>query len=98
MLKNFGEHQGYIIMEQVRIGYYLFSMGHNPNAPKPYVVWQSNSDAPTQYRWPRYMKSKNDALENLRELIVSEVKGILQNIDRMEKRPEIAYTERSDAR
>ncbi|MDL2218274.1 hypothetical protein LJC27_06410, partial [Christensenellaceae bacterium OttesenSCG-928-M15] len=90
MVNDFGENKGYKIIERVQIGHHIFSLGHNSNAPNPYVVWQSNSTTPECYYWGHYANEKNSAFKNLKDRIKSETVGILQNIDRMTRRPDIS--------
>ncbi len=68
---------GYTIVQTLTIGDSEFVLGHNPEAPNPYVTWKcSNGD---YYFWGHY---SNDRMAADRDLLTRAV----QELDRQEQR------------
>lgn len=68
---------GYTIVQSLTIGDCEFVLGHNPEAPNPYVTWKcSNGD---YYFWGHY---SNDRMAADRDLLTRAV----QELDRQEQR------------
>ena len=68
---------GYTIVQSLTIGDCEFVLGHNPEAPNPYVTWKcSNGD---YYFWGRY---SNDRMAADRDLLTRAV----QELERQEQR------------
>lgn len=43
-------NQGYTIIQKQRAGNKEFALGHNPNAPNPYVTWKCSVNQ-SDYYW-----------------------------------------------
>ena len=56
-------NQFYEIIESRTIGSAEFVVGHNPNAPDPYVCWMCKNG--TDYNWGRYRKTLEQARAEL---------------------------------
>ena len=68
---------GYTIVQSLTIGDCEFVLGHNPEAPNPYVTWKcSNGD---YYFWGHY---SNDRMAADRDLLTRAV----QELERQEQR------------
>lgn len=52
-------NQGYEIIESRTIGSTEFVVGHNPNAPDPYVCWVCKNGM--DYSWGRYRNTLSQA-------------------------------------
>ena len=96
MQQDFGECQGYVIQERVPIGTHIFSLGYCPQAPQPYVVWQSNIETPEDYYFGHYSQSKKAALRDLHSRITSDIEFVLERIDFMVTQTEKTAPKRSD--
>lgn len=64
-------NQGYEIIESRTIGSTEFVIGHNPNAPNPYVCWHYKNG--TDYFWGVYCNSLEGAREKMNERAETEV-------------------------
>lgn len=96
MSTDYGSSKGYTIQDRVSIGKNFFSLGHNPNAVQPYVVWQSNNETPHDFYWGHYFNTKQGALRDLHSRISGEVEFLLERIDKMATRAEKPVMQRSD--
>lgn len=63
-------HQGYAIVEGCYIGNVEIVIGHNPEAPSPYVCWYCRGGS--GYYWGYYCSSIGAARKKLRERYRSE--------------------------
>jgi len=74
---------GYTIVQSLTIGDSEFVLGHNPEAPNPYVTWKcSNGD---YYFWGHY---SNDRLTADRDLLTragQELERLEQRMERTQK-------------
>jgi hypothetical protein len=52
--------QGYLIRDRSPVGGKVFVLGHNPNAPQPYVTWQGYQGI-AGYDWGHYFSTYSDA-------------------------------------
>lgn len=96
MCNDLGSCEGYAIQERIPIGTHFFSIGYNPNAPQPYVIWQSNSETPNEFYWGRYSSSKKTALRDLHSRIANEMESLLERIDFMIVQAEKRALQRGD--
>lgn len=62
---------GYEIIESCTIGRNELVIGHNPNAPAPYVCWYCRNES--NYFWGHYCNSLAEAREKLGERYQTEI-------------------------
>lgn len=80
---------GYTIVQSLTIGDSEFVLGHNPEAPNPYVTWKcSNGD---YYFWGHY---SNDRMAADRDLLTRAG----QELERLEQRMGIQPTNKDKER
>ena len=80
---------GYTIVQTLTIGDSEFVLGHNPEAPNPYVTWKcSNGD---YYFWGHY---SNDRMAADRDLLTRAVQELDRQEQRMGSRPKHKEKER----
>lgn len=58
-------NQGYEIIESRIVGSTEFVIGHNPNAPNPYVCWHYKNG--TDYFWGSYCNTLKAARQKMNE-------------------------------
>ena len=64
-------NEGYEIIKIERVGNKEFVLGHNPNAPDPYVTWKRNVGT-TDYYWGNYFTDEERALKNFKQRVQAE--------------------------
>lgn len=62
---------GYEIIKTERVGNKEFVLGHNPNAPEPYVTWKRDVETKECY-WGRYFTNEQRALNNFKKRVQEE--------------------------
>lgn len=85
-------NQGYRIMERFPVGEQGFVLGHNPNAPNPYVTWQYRTDAPGHYFWGHYHNEKEAAYIDYHSRIDNEISTLSELTGKPPLLPEYCLT------
>lgn len=90
MLKYHEVNNGYEIISSMDIGSSSIVLGHNPNAPEPYVVWECSQSQRNDYRSGSYRSRKSDAIDTFQsrcqECLNRTLQGKTILIPRKEKR------------
>ena len=74
---------GYTIVQSLTIGDCEFVLGHNPEAPNPYVTWKcSNGD---YYFWGHYSSDRMAADRDLLTRAGQELERLEQRMERTQK-------------
>ena len=64
-------NQGYTIIQKQRAGNKEFALGHNSNAPNPYVTWKCSVNQ-SDYYWGHYFNDKDKALKDFNKRVREE--------------------------
>ena len=62
---------GYTIIKIESVGKYEFVLGHNPNAPSPYVTWKRERKTKDAF-WGHYFSNRSKAEADLKKRVRNE--------------------------